>query len=45
MLFLAHFSHTPYNVVLTWPLHDIYYRVRQAVALHNEMNKVPDKDG
>ena len=45
MMFLAHFSHTPYDTILTWPLGDIAYRVKQAVSLHNEMNKLPEKDG
>jgi len=40
MLFLAHFSNTPYHIILSWPVKDISYRVSQAVALYNEMNKL-----
>jgi len=45
MLFLAHLSHTPYDIILSWPTRDIQYRVKQAVSLYNEMHKAPDTNG
>lgn len=37
MMFLAHFSNTPYDQVLTWSCGKIFFRFNEAVKVHNKL--------
>jgi len=38
MMFLAHFSHTPLNVIEEWEAEKIVYWYNAALKLHKKMN-------
>lgn len=38
-MFLAHFSHTPLNVIEEWPAATVLFYYNEAIKLHNKFNK------